>query len=134
MTFLMQFSSHIDQQLADLEQEQALLDQNRHPEQLECLWGIHKYVDGKLRPEEERFKYTLQNKNEVHGAETFIIKAQYRQKVVDFEEKFLGRINDKMNELEKALVQGKEEEEEQKEGKEDKEYGMQNTFCNVDDG
>lgn len=117
MTFLTRFSSHVDQKLADLEQEQARLNQNRHPEQLECLWGIHKYVDGKLRPEEERFKYALRNKKEVYDAEAFVIRAQYRQKVVDIEEKFLGRINDKMNELRKALAQEKKKKEEEEETK-----------------
>lgn len=127
----MHLTRYVNKQLADIAQEEALLKSDCHPEQVQPLAIVVKYVGDKLGPYQKHREYALQNADNNLEAETAVINAQYVQKVENLREKNLEKLYDQVHVVRKADAKEKSEEKEDAEG--NKEEGTHRAFYKTDD-
>ncbi|TLD37417.1 hypothetical protein E2P81_ATG04229 [Venturia nashicola] len=103
---------HINQQLAELEEEEGLLDQDLHPDQNEPLAIIRKFVNDKLQPEEVHHKYSIQNANFNLKSRTELLHSQYSQEARALREKKLDKCHDELHKIHKLNASEEQKEKE----------------------
>lgn len=110
------FASNINHQLAEIEEEEALLEQDLHPDQIEQLAVTRKFVNDRLQPEQAQHKYSVLNAKFNLESGTEILHSQYFQEARFIREKYIERGQDELHKVRKANAVEDQEEKEAAEG------------------
>ncbi|KAE9978576.1 hypothetical protein EG328_001397 [Venturia inaequalis] len=95
---------HINQQLAEIAEEEALLEQDLHPDQIEPLTVTRKFVHDRLQPEQAQYKYSTQNAKFNLESGAAILHSQFFQQVRAFREQKIEKGRDELHKLRRLSV------------------------------